>query len=358
MKKLLCILLALTLICALFVGCGKKDEAPAEDPKDNVENNDPADEPENNDAPADEPEAKDPFKVLAVHMNLSDDNWLFINGVLEEKFTAAGCEYDATSGENDPVKQLEQIENGVVQGYDLILVIPLTGEVLADACQRALDEGVYVYSFINDCVNRSVYRTVDAAYSGEILVQYAVEEWALKHFPDAADGSINTVIMGQDTDSHTKARWDAMNEKIKEYPQINVIENIAVEESMTDGQAKTENILTMNPDKQIHLWICASSGAADGVEAAIMAENSGVDYIEDCCLVSNGLSEKVAAMMRASVNNESVYRVCAASGGNFYKNADEIVAGCMALLNGEEVDSFSPVNVDLVTPDNLEEFGY
>jgi len=35
-----------------------------------------------------------------------------------------------------------------------------------------------------------------------------------------------------------------------------------------------------------------------------------------------------------------------------------IVAGCMALLNGEEVEPFSPVNVDLVTPENVADFGY
>ena len=197
MKKLLCIILALTLICALFVGCGKKDEAPAEDPKDNVENNAPADK------PADEPEEEpaEQQKILAVFMSLAESNWQGMDGMFREKFTALGYGYDSISGENDPLKQIEQIENGVVQGYDLIIIMPVTGEAVADACQAAMDAGVYIYCFINDSVNHTVYRTVDAAYSGEILAQYSVEEWALKKFPDAADGSINTVMIGYDGDS-------------------------------------------------------------------------------------------------------------------------------------------------------------
>lgn len=356
LRTLLALLIALCLLVA-FSGCKKNADVNLDIPDDNPVADTPGNEseqPEEN--PKEEPE-DEPKRVLAVHMNLADAFWQVADDVLAEKFAANGVEYTAVSGEGDPIKQIEQIENGVVQGYDLIIVIPLNGEAVADACQKAMDDGVYIYSFINDSVYNDVYRTTDAAYSGEILARHAAE-WALEHFPNAEPGSINTVLVGQDMDSHTKARWDAMQETVKEYPELNVLEAVTIEESVTDGQAKAENVLTMHPNEEIHLWIVGSGPGAIGVNAAIMAENSGVDYKEDVCVVGNSITDEVAGLMRSSLNNESVYRICVATGARLDANMGAIVDESVALLNGEAVDAYSPVNVDLVTVDNLAEFGY
>ncbi len=356
MKKLLCILLALVMVCAVFAGCAKNDDADVSaEPSDSAA---PSDSAEPSNEPSDNASGHEGKKVLGIMMSLQDPTWVYLNGIFERQFTEAGFEYTAVSGENDPLVQIEQIENAVVQGYDEILVIPVTGEAIADACQRAMDDGVFVYSFINDSVNHDIYRTVDAAYSGEVAVQYGVEEWALKHFPDAADGSINTVLMGNDADAHTKARYEAAIAKLAEYPQLNVIETRSVEPSATEGQAAAENILTMNPGIEINLWIVLDSSQATGVNAAIMADNSGVKNLDDVCMVSNALNEEAAGQLKLSVTNESVYRICAASGGDTEKNVAEIVAGSAAYFDGEPYDEFSPVNVDLVTPDNVADFGF
>ncbi|MGI6333352.1 MAG: sugar ABC transporter substrate-binding protein [Saccharofermentanales bacterium] len=354
-RKLLCLLLALALVGTLLAGCTTPSESstkPLESSKP-VESSKPAESTPPSEAPG--PEGK---RVLGIMMSLSDPTWIFLNGVFEEKFTAAGFKYDAVSGENDPLVQIEQIENAIVQKYDMILVIPLTGEALADACQRAMDAGIFVYSFINNSVNNHVYRTVDAAYSGEVAVQYGVEEWALKHFANAANGSINTVLIGNDADAHTKARYVAAQEKLKEYPQLNVLSIEAVEPSSTAGQALAENLLTIHSGKEINLWIVLDSAQATGVNAAVMAENSGVKNIADVGMVSNALNAEAAGLIKASLNNESIYRVCAASGGDTQKNVQEIVNQSVAYFKGEKVQDFSPVNVDLVTPENLSNFGF
>ena len=355
MKRLLCILLALTLICALFVGCGKKDEAPADDPKDNVENNEPTDKNEDN-APADEPDA-DPKRIVGIWMTLADTHWQMMNDYLGEQLRSKGFEYDSLSGELDPLKQIEQIENAVTQGYDMIFIIPINGEAVADACQKAMDEGVFVYCFINSAFNCNVYRSVVPEVSGETCMTYAAE-WALDHFPNAEPGSINTVIMGLDSTSHQLALYQAIEATAAKYPEINVIESLGVTEDVQDGQSKAENILTKYPDTQIHLWVVAATSAAVGVNAAIMAENSGVDYKEDVCVVFTAVNEEVAGLLRASLTGESVVRLASANGGNIERNLDGMVEDMVKLFNGEEVPEFSPVNIDLVTPENVADFGY
>ena len=356
MKKLLCILLALVMVCGIFAGCAKTDANPSDSPAPSdsaAPSNDPA--PSDN-APADG-KAHEGKRVLGVMMSLSDPTWIFINEIFERRFTAAGFEYTAVSGENDPLVQIEAIENGVVQGYDEILVIPVTGEAIADACKKAMDEGVFIYNFINDSVNHHVYRTVDAAYSGEVAVDYAVE-WAMEKWPNAEDGSINAVILGYDGDAHTKERYDAAVAKIATYPAINLVDARSIEVTSIAGQSATENILTMNPDKEINLWIVLDSAQATGVNAALMADNSGVQDYSNVCMVSNALNEEAAGLLRLSRTNESVYRVVAASGGDTEMNVQQIVDQSVAWFNGEEVAPFSPVNVDKVTPDNLSDFGF
>ncbi len=360
MKKLLCILLALTLLCTLFVGCGKK----ADEPVDKVENNEPVED-NKDDAPADEPADEQPAegqahvgkRVVGIWMTLADTHWQMMNDYLGEQLRANGMEYDALSGELDPLKQVEQIENAVIQGYDMIFIIPITGEAVADACQRAMDEGVFVYCFINSAINCNVYRSVVPEVSGETCMTFAAE-WALEHFPNAEPGSINTVIMGLDGTSHQLTIFDAIKATAAKYPELNVIEAISVTEDVQDGQAKAENILTMYPDTEIHLWVIAATSAAVGVNAAIMAENSGVDYKEDVCVVFTAVNEEVAGLLRASLTNDSVVRLASANGGNINRNLDGMVEDMINLFNGVEVPAFSPVNIDLVTPENVADFGY
>ena len=116
--------------------------------------------------------------------------------------------------------------------------------------------------------------------------------------------------------------------------------------------------MTMYAGTEIHLWVVNDSTQAIGVNAAIMAENSGVENLDDVAVCSNALDDTFAGLLRASTTNESVFRVAAASGGNLQLNINEIITQCDKLLKGEEVPAFSPVNVDMVTPDNLADYGY
>ncbi len=352
MKKTLCILLSLVLVLALFSACGKQPET-AESPS-----------PEASDTPSETPETStppdesDPKRVLAIWMTLSDTAWQVMDEMLGGFFKdEGGYVYDSLSSEGDPVLQIEQVENAAVQGYDLIFLVAISGEAVADACQRAMDDGVYVYAFINNPINCNVYHTIDHKMSGEMHVNAAVE-WALEKWPDAGEGEINTVLIGQDFNETNKIAWAAMQETAAKYPQLNIVDAITIEESMSEGQSKAENVLTMHPNIEINLWIVGTASGLLGVNAAVMAENSGVHDINNVGIVGNVLNTEVAGLLAASPENGSAVRLCTVNGGRLDRNLHDMYVECDMLLRGEHVDPDSPAVVEIVTPETLSEFGY
>ena len=238
LKTLLALLLVFVLAFSL-AGCGKKDDAPEENvkPSENVQPSDsevPEKEPEQDNA-----EDKEPQRVLFSCMSLSDSTFIFLDNLLRENFEGGGYVYDSISAEMDPVLQIEQIENAAVQGYDLVVVIPVNGEAVSDACQRAMDQGTLIFSFIFDTIARNSYRTTDETIIARTAVELAME-WAERTFPNAADGSINCVVMGQDNDEVSKRQHDTAYEVALEYPQLNVIENVACEATLTASALSKE----------------------------------------------------------------------------------------------------------------------
>lgn len=353
MKKFLCILLALTFVFSIFSACANNEEEPGESvqPSDSVQ---PSGEDQE---PSDEPEDGEAKRVLGIWMTLSDTAWQMMDEMLGGMFEEGGYQYDSLSSEGDPVLQIEQVENAAVQGYDLIFLVAISGEAVADACQRAMDDGVFVYAFINNPINCNVYHTIDHATGGEMHVDTAAA-WALEKWPDAGEGEINTVLIGQDFNDTNKTAWDAMLAAVEKYPQLNVVDAITIEESMAEGQSRAENILTMNPDIEINLWIVGTASGLLGVNAAVMAENSGVHDINNVGIIGNVLNDEVAGLLAESPTNGSAVRMCTVNGGRLENNLRSMYEECDMLLRGEHVDPESPAPIEVVTPETLAEFGY
>lgn len=355
MKKLIALLMILCMVTGLFAGCGKTEGEEADAP---ISSGNVSQEPGESLDETKEPKAPEDTKVMFAAPSLADAFQLTIEGLLRERFEEGGYQFESVSAELDAIKQIEQIENAAVQGFDLVIVWPVTGEAIADACQRAMDEGVLIFSFVNNSVNWNSHRTVDVEYSATMQAEMG-SEWIDEHFgEDAPAGSVNCVVMSPSGDEHQATRLRILGEVIAQDPRVNLLESVDTLDDTADGQAKAENLLQKYPDTQIHLWLVGASAAATGVNAAIMAENSGVDYLEDCCLIANTLTDEFAEYLRMAENNESVIRALAATGGSVVNNVQGIYEQSQRMLNGEEYEPYFPVGVDKVYASNLADFGY
>ncbi len=187
-KKLLALLLAAAIL-AVLAGCS----GPAE----TIEVTNP---PEISETPTDRQEKK---RVLSCTVSLEGGLSIF-DELLRPAVEEYGYAYDCISCDGDAVKQIEQVENGVAQGYDLIFLYAVTGEALSDACAHAMDAGVYVYTFLNDTVNHDVLFCDDPVANGRLLGEMSLQ-WVSETFPDAQPGSVNAAILGCSNDSYNVA---------------------------------------------------------------------------------------------------------------------------------------------------------
>ncbi len=137
MKKFLALLLALILVLALFAGCGKKDEAPADDPKDNVEDNKPADKPEDNNEPAGE----DKFLIGFTQPNMDDYAQKMVD-CMTQACEELGMDILCAEAESSIEKQVADVEDMVAAGCDFIFIRAGDADALAVAAEYCKENGV------------------------------------------------------------------------------------------------------------------------------------------------------------------------------------------------------------------------
>ena len=128
MKKVLALILALCM-CLCLAACGEK---PAENPSDSnpapaatpapAENNAPSD------GKTDEPAPTDEQKTVGIAMPTQAlERWNRDGAYLDEQFKAAGYETIVTYSDNKSEQQVNDIQNMLAQGVDL-LVLALVGK--------------------------------------------------------------------------------------------------------------------------------------------------------------------------------------------------------------------------------------
>ncbi len=298
------------------------------------------------------------YKVAYCTMTTEGDYWNYLYGVCEDYFADAGAQMDLIDADMDMTRQIEQIENCVTQGYDLILELPVDETGLIDVNARAMDAGIPIVQFIKDSgeEGRTAFRGTDETAVGTEIVDIAMD-WVNETWPDAEDGSINTVIIGGNGAGSETERYEAMCAEAEKYPQLNILDEVRWETSQSYAQDASENEITKFGG-DIQLFIVGSGEMALGVRNTIMSEGSPIKDYGECGVFSCDISAESADAIRAAANDEDVLRACVVNGGDGDLNMQGLVNLCMNVLNGDEYDSFNAVEIGVATADNLDEFGY
>ncbi len=346
MKKLLALILAMLMIASIFSGCANEAKVPADTEK----NDDPI---SNDDLTANEETKKVLFSTVSLEGGLS-----IFDELLRPAVEQYGYEYECVSCDGDAVKQIEQVENGVAKGFDLIFIYPVTGEALADACKAAMDQGVYVYNFLNDTTHHDVIFCDDPEANGKLIADMALE-WVDATFPNAEAGSVNTAILGCSNDAYNVRLSDAARAVLYEDARINILEDYDIEYSTSAAQAAAENVMTMHPDQQINLWVGIAAIIIDGINAAVTSENSGAgDLTKIGSIYPSPLNDEAVEKLKLSQDNTTIVRGIMCTGGDLSVNFQNMATEIDALLQGETVEPFHYSPIEPVWFEDLPNYGY
>ncbi len=376
-KKLLTILMIVMLAGALLAACGGGQatepavDPPAEEPvaEEPAAEEPVAEEPVAEEPVAEEPTAEKPAAAPQIAVVLpSLDNPLQL-GFQEAFMQTFGDQYDVqvSSADNDPNTQIVQVQNFTAMNVEFMFAFPFEPISLVPVLEEAKESGIPILMSGPDPEDPDAYTAL--MHKNEYLAgqyeAYMAKQWVDETYPDAAPGSVPTVILEATRNQGTIDRskgikmiaepWfknvdgdyiDAEGNVVGEADRIpnpvfsdKVDVVVTVEAGMfMDAQPAMQNILTTNPD--VVLVLAYSGSGSMGAAQAMMdeyAKGEGISVIEDLDMVAVfgvGLfGPEPQAIADSSLGN-GIFR------GSIRFGADLIgrtINYATKMLNGEEV---------------------
>ena len=296
-RKLLGALLSVAMVASLLVGCsggssetsGSADSnTQAEAPADNTEAEAPADNADA-DAPADTASAGGKIGISMPTQSL--ERWNRDGAYLDEQFKAAGFETILTFSDNDSGRQVNDIQNMLADGVDLLIVAAIDGEALNTAMNEAADANVPVIAYdrliMNDAV--SYYVSFDNYTVGKLQGEFIVNELDLAN---AGDTVYNLEITaGDPADNNAGYFYNGAVDALRPYIDagtLNIVsgqidfDTVATAQWSTDtALERAQNVLSSYyaDGTQLDVWLCSNDSTALGVAQAVTSDYAGSNSV-------------------------------------------------------------------------------
>lgn len=291
-RKLLGALLSTAMVASLTVGCGGgNDTTPADTPADTEAPAD-AETPADNEADdASAPAAAGGGKIGISMPTQSLERWSRDGAYLDEQFKAAGFETVLTYSDNDSGKQVNDIQNMLADGVNLLVVAAIDGEALNTAMNEAAEANVPVISYdrliLNDAV--SYYVSFDNYTVGKLQGEFIVDTLDLAN---AGDTVYNMEITaGDPADNNAGYFYQGAMDALQPYLDagtLNVVSGQTDFDSVATAQWNTDTALERAQNvlssyyadgTQLDVWLCSNDSTALGVAQAVTSDYAGSNSV-------------------------------------------------------------------------------
>lgn len=312
-----------------------------------------------------EPPATQAKEVIAVSLPALD-NPLMLG--FKDAFTGAfGDKYDVqvASADGNANTQASQVENFTTIKAKLLFVMPVESSSLVPKLIEARKAGVIVLVAGGDPGNAEAYDGVMMMnqFLAGSFEAWMAKQWVDATYPDAADGSIETLILESTLNTEATDRSTGMKMIVEPYlknskgefvdakgnivAEANKVANPAYSskvkvvqavqsEMFQAGQTAVQNALTTNPGIKLVLAYAGDGGM--GASQAIIdefAKGPGVSVIDDLNKVAVfgvGMIGPEGAAVLDSATNKTVFRGTIRFGGDLVGRTIEYA---MKMLDGE-----------------------
>ncbi|MDO4260936.1 MAG: sugar ABC transporter substrate-binding protein [Eubacteriales bacterium] len=219
------------------------------------------------------------------------ERWNRDGAYLDEQFKAAGYETVLTYSDNDSGKQVNDIQNMLADGVDLLIVAAIDGEALNTAMNEAADANIPVIAYdrliLNDAV--SYYVSFDNYTVGTLQGQFIVDQLDLDN---AGDTTYNIELTaGDPADNNATYFFGGAMDVLTPYIEagtLNVVsgqtdfDTVATAQWNTDtALERAQNVLSSYyaDGTQLDAWLCSNDSTALGVSQAITSDYAGSNTV-------------------------------------------------------------------------------
>lgn len=319
MKKRTLSAILSVVLCMMLVlaGCGGKEESKEEGGKDEEK------------------------KISLAYFGPHQDNEYQIS--LREAVEAAakdnGVDVKVYIADNDPAKQISQVEQAIAEGVDGIVIDPVSFEGITSAVTAAKEASipfVTVHELVATQDECTAFVGSDLKTGGKLKM-----EQVMKDFPDGAQMGLLYGPLGQNAQIDIT---DGYKEVLagKEDKYVTVFDGV--------GNWNAEDALDLvsnwlSTGKQIDALVCNNDGMAIGALQAVKSAGKqdeikiyGLDAQQDV------LKEIKDGNIRATIFND------------YQGEADTAVELCIKAINGEDVEKEIMIDPKVVTEENVDEY--
>ncbi len=281
-KKIVSVLLSMTMVAAILAGCGSTaadTAAPAADAAAPA-----ADEaaPAADTAAADTaaPAASGAGKKVAVAMpTQSSERWMHDGANMKEQLEKLGYEVDLQYAEDDVQAQVSQIENMIAAGADCLVIAAIDSDALVNVEAQAKEAGIPVIAYDRLLMNTdavSYYATFDNKGVGTKIGEYIVQHCgATKDDPKTIE-----LFMGSPDDNNAHMLYAGLMEQIQpllddgslicKSGQIAFEDNNTLRWDQQTAMKRCEDLLTRYyADEDLDICACAYDGLSYGCMSAL-----------------------------------------------------------------------------------------
>lgn len=347
MKKVLSIILTLTVLMMVLAGCDTGGgSSSTSTPASGVQSS--------SVESGSEPVTGEGYSAGFVLLGLGSEFFQGMADTFVEMFTAAGWEANYTDGQFDPSAQIEAIENCTAMGVDVLVVFPSDGPPVDDALAKARDAGVKVIEMVNTGNNWDVAMISDDNMMAEYMNMMAAM-WVEENFPDAEDGSIECVAVTYYS-SEVNQKQSAVALEIENYSsKIKLVDEYELADETTEaGMTAAENIFTAHPN--VNLLISPNGTSMIGLNNYLTSMNSPVtDFSNIGMFTCNGSGQEVYDAIAASGNDEAPLRGSVITGG-IDATVTEILEVAQGLMDGSITTETRYSSYELVMASTVEDY--
>lgn len=355
MKKLLAILLVLSLVFAL-AACAPKTETP--DPT-TPENNEQTENP-GTEQPAEQPEGGEVVgsgKVVGIAMpTQSSERWINDGANMKQQLESLGYEVVLQYAEDDVQMQVSQIENLVGQQVDCLVIAAVDSGALTSVEAQAKTAGIPIIAYdrlLMDTDAVSYYASFDNEGVGRAIGEYIESEKDLPAAQAAGESYTIEFFMGSPDDNNAVLLHRGVMKVLQQYLDDGTLvcktgrtsfeETCILRWSQETAQQWCENYLaSFYADEDLDIACSAFDGFAYGIRAALDAAG----YTADNWPMITGQDAELMAVKNIISGHQTM---------SIYKDTRLLAEKCVTMVNAvingtePEINDTETYNNNVVT---------
>lgn len=338
MKKTMVMCLVASMMAAMLTACGSGSETAESSTAPAAETNT-----ESTDGEAEEASSGVDYSGLTIAWspaNLTNELQVTLTDDLTAELSQLGCTMLTADPSSDPTKQVEQVENYIAQGVDMILMSPVDAAACGVVVTEAAEAGIpmmIVNCKLDNLDEALCYVGCDDTTAGETLMQYVADELggngtiAILRGPDGLDAQIKRTA-GFDTVLSANAGLTVFDSQAADWETAKAM-------SITEDWLQTTELSAV---------VCENDEMAVGAVEAIKGEGLSCD---DVMVVGiDGIDSAVASIAAGEMR------------ATLLQDADAIAAKtvevmCQFFEQGEStIDAEYIIPWTLINADNVSDF--